>query len=294
MGLFDSMGGGALGVIGGLLGQQREGGQDTGNVFRKTPEDTARLQEMANGGLRTAAGEYKYYNPETGTQEATSQVQNNPMLSGLFGQGGTMDRTNAEEQQLASQGFALTPEDRTAYGQISGDIARQFGQSDQSLSQALSDRGLSNSGIAGASFTGSQGNKMEQLAQAQQKIANDRFQANLQRLGQTRSFLSNLGQQGSSNIQSQFNRNQTGVNQNLANSRQAEGMLGDIQGQSNEALKQQQQTAHQSDLSAAFNGGMSGAMAGGGMSGGGGGGGQQKMMAGPDTGSLLNAATMFA
>lgn len=259
--------GGVYGLLGGLLSNQKEGGTDTGNVFRTSEQDTKNLQNVANSGIQNAANASKYYNPATGTQEATSQVQNNPMFSGLFGQGGTMDRTNAEEQQLSGQGFNLTPEDRTAYGQISGDIARQYGQQEQGLSQSMADRGLSNSGAAGAAFTGLQGSKMEQLAKAQQSIANDRFKANLDRLGQTRQFLGQLGQQGSENVQQQFGRNQQGVNQNLQNSQAAQGMLSNIQGQSNEALQQQQQTQHGSTLYNAVSGMGQGMMAGMGMSG---------------------------
>lgn len=275
-----------LGALTGLLGNKKEGGQDTGNLFRNnasSAQDTRNLQEIANGGIKTAADNSKYYNPESATQVATGQVQSNPMLSGVFGQGGTMDRTNKEEQDLASRGFSLKPEDYEAYGQASGDIARQFGQSDQSMAQALSDRGLSNSGAAGAAFTGSQGNKMEQLAGIQRKIANDRMNMNMQRLGQTRNFLSGLNQQAGNEIGNQFGRNIQGNQQFLNNSAAAQGMLGNMQGQDNEALGQRQQTSHQTGASAALNGEMNslyqaGGMAAG-MSGGGSGmgGGQKKM-----------------
>lgn len=245
-----------LSSLGGEI-NKKEGGTNSGNLFGSSnPHDLKNLQNTAYSGIQNAQDASKYYNPATGTQEATNQVQGNGILNGLFGQGGTLQNTIDQEKQQANQGFSLTPEDRTAYGQISGDIARQFGQQDQSLAQALSDRGLSNSGVAGAAFTGSSGNKMEQLAEAQQKIANDRFNANIQKLGQTRSFLANLGQQGANDIQQQYGRNQQGVNQNLENSKQAQGLLGNIQGQANTNLEQTQQTSHPSD----FMSGLTGAM----------------------------------
>jgi hypothetical protein len=167
--------------------------------------------------------------PETegvkGTEIATEQVQKNPILGTLFGKGGAMERTGAEEARLASQGFQLTPEDREAYGQASGDIARMFGQQEQDAAKALARRGLGSagSGAAGAMFSGLAGNKNEMLAKQQMQIANQRMQNTMQRLGQTRTFLQNLGQQAGGAIQDQFGRQQTGRNQRISELSQLEG-----------------------------------------------------------------------
>lgn len=240
------------GIVSGLLANQKEGGKDAGNVFAQgiTPEQTTALQ---NASFQGATKNQQYLDPSTGTSLATDQVQNNPMLSGMFGKGGTLDQTIQQESDQANQPWSLTNEDRSAYGQASGDIARQFGESDQSLAQALSSRGLSNSGAAGAAFSGSQGNKMEQLAKVQQNIAQQRFQSNLQRLGQTQNFLSQMGNQASGNIQDQYNRNASGLQQQ---STTGLNYLRSLQGQNNEQLKQQQQTQHASSLSNAVNSGL--------------------------------------
>lgn len=144
--------------------------------------------------------------PNTALQFATDKVQSNPILGQYFGKGGALDRTNAEEQRLASQGFKLQPEDYEAYGQASGDIARQFGQGEQDLAQSLASRGLASGGssVAGREYSGLQGNKLEMLAKAQTDIANKRMQNTLERLGQTRNFMSQLGQQGQNALQNQY------------------------------------------------------------------------------------------
>ena len=87
--------------------------------------------------------------PLTGSQMATDQVRGG-LLSGTFGHGGTLDRTGAEEQRLASSGFSLQPEDHEAYGQASGNIARLFGAQGNALSQNLADRGLASAQIGRA------------------------------------------------------------------------------------------------------------------------------------------------
>lgn len=182
-------------------------------------------------GLNKQQGEFADYSnlrdylakgsPETegvrGTEIATEQVQKNPILGQLFGKDGAMSRANLEEQRLASQGFQLTPEDREAYGQASGDIARMFGQQEQDAAKALARRGLGSagSGAAGAMFSGLAGNRNEMLAKAQMDIANQRMQNTMQRLGQTRTFLQNLGQQAGGAIQDQFGRQFVGRNQRI-------------------------------------------------------------------------------
>lgn len=149
----------------------------------------------------------------TGSRFATEQVQNNPILSKLFGKGGAMERADTEEQDLAKRGYNLQPEDYEAYGQASGNIARMFGTQEQSLAQSLANRGLAAapSGAAGVEYTGLAGNKMEQLANQQRQIADQRMQMNLQRLNATRNYLSGLGNQAENAINQQYNRQLAGA-----------------------------------------------------------------------------------
>lgn len=182
-----------------------------------------------------------------GSRFATDQVNSNPIMGRLYGSGqdSALSRALAEEKQLASRGFSLQPEDYEAYGQASGDITRQFGQQEQSLAQALADRGLSAgaSGAAAVNFSGLAGNKNEQLAKAQMGIADMRMKKNLERLNSTRQHMNQLGNQSQNAIQDQFNRQMSGAEfkrgnlQNAANlSRQQsaqdfQGMQGQIAGQ---------------------------------------------------------------
>lgn len=150
-----------------------------------------------------AANNYANFanNSEAGMGAATTQA-NRDVAGGvggqLWGSGGLTDRLNTEEQQLAGQGFNLTPEDHSAYGQASGDISRLFGQQEQQASQSLARRGLGGgaSGAAGAAFSGLAGNKNEMLAKAQTDIAQKRMADTQQRLQATRSQLQSLGMGG--------------------------------------------------------------------------------------------------
>lgn len=170
--------------------------------------------------------------PLTGSRYATDQVRSNPILGTLFGAGGSLERAGAEEADLSSRGYQLQPEDREAYGQASGDISRMFGEQENSLSNSLAMRGLSNSAsLSGSQFSGLQGNKMEQLAKMQTNIADKRMNNNMNRLAQTRSYLSNMGSLGNTAIQNQFGRNVSGLeysqnaqNQSLQNMMSIYGM----------------------------------------------------------------------
>jgi hypothetical protein len=146
--------------------------------------------------------------PISGSRFATNEVQSNPILSQLFGKGGALENAVGKEQELQNRGFKLTDDDREAYGQASGDIARMFGESENNAAQSLAQRGLASapSGAAGAMFSGLQGNKNEQLAKAQMSLANNRMQNTMQRIGQQQSFINSLGGQGQQAIQSQYGR----------------------------------------------------------------------------------------
>lgn len=264
--------GGALsGALGGAMSNQKEGGKDVGNVYGSMPGLTGQALGNTSGAMTDMNFLSSYASPGSQLGTATGEVQSNPILGQMYGQGGLLSRTLGEEQGLAGQGFSLTNDDKTAYGQASGDITRQFGESDQGLSQALSDRGLSNSGVAGAAFTGSQGNKNEQLAKLQTNIAQNRMQMNQQRLQATRSFLGQLGGQAQDALNSRITQGMQGQQLSDQHAQQkynmGMGLLSKYQGQQNEGLGQQQQTEHSSGLSNALQGGMSGASAFAGMGG---------------------------
>jgi hypothetical protein len=240
MGLFDSF----------LKGKK---GQDSGNIFMQDPEALKQMearQRAANDprlasalanysrnggdilgqlegmgfnepGALSQAMQVAATDSVSGSRFATDQVQNNAILGGLFGKDGTMNRTIDEEKNLASRGYSLQPEDYEAYGQASGDIARQFGEQEASLAQALAARGLSTSGSANTAFANSQGNKLERLGAMQRQIANDRMKMNMERLGQTRQFLSQLGGQAQNAIQDQFGRQMGGRQQTQAELKQS-------------------------------------------------------------------------
>lgn len=130
---------------------------------------------------------------------AEHAVQYGDFTSGLYDpETGLQQQVEKEGRDLAGKGFQLQQEDREAYGQASGDIARQFGQQEQDLSQSLARRGLASagSGAAGAGFSGIQGNKNEMLAKAQMQIANQRMQNTQQRLQQNRQMQQSLASQG--------------------------------------------------------------------------------------------------
>lgn len=162
--------------------------KDSGNVF-------AKHQETSDAALK----DYLTRGAQAGSQEVLAD----PVYGKMFGEGGQLGllgqdiaTQRAEAANLAGRGYSLQPEDYEAYGQASGNIARMFGQSDANLASALRARGLAGSGSARTAFAGSQGNKMEQLGAMQRQIADQRMKSNLERLGQTRGYITNLlGQQ---------------------------------------------------------------------------------------------------
>jgi len=182
---------------------------------------------------------------------------------------------DADREALSGKGdyWSLNNQDFEAYGQAKDDLARMFGSQEASLAQALADRGLAEapSGAAVQAFSGLQGNKFEQLANAQRKIVADRVntardmltqRANLnsQLLGQTQSHMRGLGELGENAIANQFNR-QLGA-QNQAHSQQMSVIGADqqqqqlAQQQANEAFSQQQQTQQSSLFENALAGGI--------------------------------------
>lgn len=194
-------------------------------------------------------------NPMAATKFATEQTMNNPMLSGLFGKDGLSSKAqdqygtaskNIDEDREALKGrdesYGLKASDLAAYGQASGNIGRMFANQEQTLAQKLANRGLAAapSGVANLSYSNLYGNQNEQLAQAQQSIAqnrintakdlaNSRMNASLQRQAQAGNLASQLGDLGNRAIGDQFGRNMAGVENQYNRDAGAAGM--DMQNQ---------------------------------------------------------------
>lgn len=147
----------------------------------------------------------------TGSKFATEQVQKNPILGSLFGEGGQLQGAEGKLNDLQSQGFNLTQGDNTLYGQESGQIANQFGQQGNDVANNLAMRGLSSSGAAGAAFSGIAGNQNEMLANAQQQIAQQRFKNTQDQIAQQQGFISSLGGQAETAINQQYGRQAQGA-----------------------------------------------------------------------------------
>lgn len=213
-----------------------QNGQAAGNRFGSDSEAAG-----ARGNLNAAQTQARAIadNP----QFAGQSVQGDPILGQLFGKGGTLDQSVGQEKDLANRGYSLQPEDYEAYGQASGNIARMFGGQEQGLAQDLASRGISNSGAAGAAFSNMYGNKQEQLGGLQTQIAQNRMQMNQSRLKDMQNFVSTLGGQAQGAEQGAFGRAMQ-ANQNSYN--QASGVLGNIQGQENEQIQQQNSGSHSS------------------------------------------------
>ncbi|GAC1499979.1 MAG: hypothetical protein NVS1B10_03260 [Candidatus Saccharimonadales bacterium] len=272
MGSGMGLGAGIGAVAGGLGGafSKKEAGPTAANQMELGGAADAELRQLGSQGIGSIGGRLDQTSGTDGTKLATDQVQGNSMLGGLFGKGGTMDRTAAQEKDLSQNGFKLNDQDRTAYGQASGDIARQFGQSDQSLAQSLSDRGMSSSGVANSQFSNSLGNKNEQLSGLQMQIANNRMQMNQQRLSQTQNFLGQLGGQAQNAIQSQYGRQLSGSEDWDRSKGQtpnnAAAWLGANDKQANEQISQSNQGAREgSGFSRFMSGAAQGASAGAGL-----------------------------
>jgi hypothetical protein len=208
MGIFDKAlnGVGSIFGLGGGQGEYYRAGQldnsgtkslkdildarNSGKVAdaRSTLTSGGSLSDALKGGLGTDELNQLATGPLTGSLVAQQQAMNDSLLAGLYGKGGQMEGAEAEANRLQNQGYKLQPEDYEAYGQASGNVARMFGQQEQSLAQALASRGLAagGSGAGTAQFTGLMGNKYEQLGQMQRQIADNRMQNTMQRLQQTR------------------------------------------------------------------------------------------------------------
>jgi hypothetical protein len=215
------------GPVAKLLGLEKEQGEFYDPNADQTDEINRQNNYFLNGGQEavntylqngkispsTLAREAVALDPMSGSKMAEDAVKDNTLLQGLFGKGALNQRLIGEEEDLAKNGFNLNQQDRTAYGQASGDIARQYAQQDTDITKQLARRGLasSGSGAAGAAFSGAAGNKYEQLAKMQTDIADKRYNANMERLNQTRSQINSLAGLGQQAQQAQFGRQLQGV-----------------------------------------------------------------------------------
>lgn len=203
---------GALGLVGGALGLNQAGkslgmtGESRIDTSKFQDPGLARLNEIAT------SPEAKQALGTGGSGMATKQFMENPLMSQIYG-GGQLGQQMQRLQGMQGQEFQLKPEDQTMYGQMSGDIARQFGQQGQSAAANLASRGLGAgaSGAAGATFSGLQGSQNEMLAKAQQDIMRQRFQQNMQAIGQQQQLLGQLQQGAQQGIEQQFGRNLAGL-----------------------------------------------------------------------------------
>lgn len=185
-----------------------------------------------------AAIDSLFTNPETAGLAASSQVMNNPLYSGLFGQSGLQGQaegnygnaTNnlASDRQALSgndQSYGLQNSDLAAYGQAADAIGRNTAQQSQGIAQSLAQRGLGNaaSGAALSSYAGLYGNQAEQLAGLQQQISQNRINTAMN-LAQARNQSDLAQQQGAGQLAtslgglgSQAYGQQLGSNMNGAN-----------------------------------------------------------------------------
>jgi hypothetical protein len=190
--------------------------------------------------LQSAINDPEYQrltNGVSGTQAATDAVQSNGILGQLFGQGGALSGAIGKENQLQNQGYQLTPEDQTMYGQASGDVARLFGQQENSAANSLAMRGLASAptGAAGATFSGLAGNKNEMLAKAQQQIMQQRYQNTQQQIQQQQQFISQLGGQAQNAIQGQYGRQLAGEQSKTGALAQGAGLQTGANAQANQS-----------------------------------------------------------
>lgn len=183
-------------------------GFDGQNAAPETFDENAFMQQLTT-------------DPSSAQRYMTDELRSNPLTKGLIGEGGLLDQNTAaykEQFDIATGKTPMGTSDRELYGQLSGDIARMYGSQEQSLAQSLADRGLAAApnGAAAVQFSGLQGNKMEQLAKAQQSVAQQRVQnamQNAQMAGNMSLQLGNFGQNAMSNL---YNRNMSGRQQSMS------------------------------------------------------------------------------
>lgn len=209
-------------------------------------------------------------NSVTGSMFAKDQVMKDPTLAGMFNKGGLLDQSEGQYSTASNdlgtdrqslmgrdESYGLKDSDLKAYGQASGNIGRMYGNNEKTLAQSLANRGLASgpSGAANLAYSNMAGNQNEQLAQAQQQIAQNRIQTarglaqdrtnmDLQRQSQAGNLATNLGGLGQSAINAQFGRQLMGsedaYNKQAGAAALTSGQQGLQQGINNAAWAQEQ------------------------------------------------------
>lgn len=153
-------------------------------------------------------------NPLIGSMLAQEALQRGQITGQMYGKGGELSKALADVQGMRGpDAYKLKPEDYTAYGQMSGELARAFGGAESDLSQQLAARGLAGagSGAAMAGYGQLQGNKSEQLAGLQRQIADQSMARAMQKDQMLRNYALQMQQMAGGDIQNQFGRQMAGV-----------------------------------------------------------------------------------
>jgi hypothetical protein len=210
------------------LSQQIASGQVSGLQGLQQTDSINQQNDLATNAITGSQVAQGLLNQNQPYQNTMAQGQQQiGQANHLFGQAGDVYQNalgqvgNAEGRldNLENQGFNLTPGDNTLYGQESGNIARQFGQQGNQAASDLAMRGLSSSGAAGATFSGLAGSQNEMLANAQQQIAQQRFQNTMGQISQQQNFINSMMGQGNQATSegNAANQSAANINQNLGN-----------------------------------------------------------------------------
>lgn len=191
----------------------KRGVSSEGNELMRTilaGGDGLKQYTTGSSGMQRAWAE----SPLLGNLLAQELLQKGPVSSMTYGKEGELSKALADVDKMRKpDAYGLTPSDQTAYGQMSGDLARMFGQSEKGLAGDLSARGLAGaeSGVAGKAYSGLQGNKMEQFAGLQRQIADQAMQRAIQRDQMLRNYALQMQGNASRDIDAQFGRQLAGV-----------------------------------------------------------------------------------
>lgn len=231
-------------------------------AFESTPYQTDYLAALNAGGdgfsklsgaparMQRAVAE----SPIAGTLLAQDILQRGPISSMIYGKQGELAKALADVDAMRKpSAYGLQAGDQTAYGQMSGELARMFGQSEKGLASDLAARGLAGaeSGVAGKAYSGLQGNKLEQFAGLQRQIADQAMQRAMQRDAMLRNYAMGMQEMSGRDIQNQFGRQ-------LAGNASARGAISGAANleQSQNQMKNQAQLASLQDMRSAYQPGL--------------------------------------
>ena len=199
---------------------------------------------LGGNGAQNAAGQQGLMNAlatgaTTGSQYAAEQVGDNATQNSLYGQNGQLGNTENLINQEEQVGTQLNPTSNTLYGQEAGQIANQFAQQGNQAAQSLASRGLSDSGAAGATFSGIAGNQNQMLANAQEQIGQQQFSNAQQQLQNNMNYASQLGGQYNNALNQQYGRQLSGAQaqeSGLSNAANQTAQANNSQNQYNQSL----------------------------------------------------------